>query len=232
VKILDVAYDGAVDVLRGIYGSRIRAPAVLDAREHFPGAGAFVGQWRALQQEALDIARNLGTVPRFHELMAQQAAISAADDRDWRMYVVKAYGVTIRANAARCPVLQALVAADPDVLSASLSFLAPGKQVPAHRGPFRGVIRYYLALSVPAAADGRPGTVLTIDGVEHRLGDGQALLWDDTYLHDVHNDTGGLRIALLLDVRRRGMPADLALLSSLLIAGAGLAVRMSKAVPR
>jgi len=232
MKIVDIAYEGAVDLLRGLYGRRISAPAVLDPREHFRGAQAFIGQWRALQQEALDIASNLGAVPRFHELMAQQAAISAADDRDWRMFVVKAYGVTIRTNAARCPVLAALVAADPDVLSASLSFLAPGKQVPAHRGPFRGVIRYYLALSVPAGADGRPGTVLTIDGRAHRLGDGQALLWDDTFVHDVRNDTPGLRIALLLDVRRRGMPADLALLSRLLIGAAGLAVRMSRTIPR
>ena len=28
--------------------------------------------------------------------------------------------------------------------SAALSFFAPQKHVPEHRGPFRGVIRYYL----------------------------------------------------------------------------------------
>lgn len=98
--------------------------------------------------------------------------------------------------------------------------------VPAHRGPFRGVIRYYLGLSVPLAADGPPGAVLTVDGTEHRIGNGQSLLWDDTFVHEVRNDTGEVRIALLLDIRRRGMPPDMEVLSRLVIAAAGTAVRL------
>ena len=120
------------------------------------------------------------------------------------------------------------VEAAPDVLSATLSFLAPHKHIPQHRGPFRGVLRFYLALSVPTAADGRPGTVLMIDGIEHRIADGECLLWDDTYPHEVWNRSESLRIALLLDVRRRGMPLDMTLLSRLLIGVAGVAVRLRR----
>jgi aspartate beta-hydroxylase len=123
------------------------------------------------------VATELASVPRFHELMPQQASISNQDERDWRMLIVKAYGATVKANAQRCPSLARLVAADPDVLSAALSFLAPGKRVPEHRCPFRGVLRYYLGLSVPPDAGGRPGTVLTIDGIEHRIATGQALAY-------------------------------------------------------
>ena len=66
--------------------------------------------------------------------MIQQESISANDARDWRMFIMKAYGQPIARNLARCPTLAALIASSPDVLSASLSFLAPGKQVPPHRG--------------------------------------------------------------------------------------------------
>ena len=79
--------------------------------------------------------------------------------------------------------------ASPDVLSASISFLAPGKHIPVHRGPFRGVLRFYLVLSMPLAADGRPAAVLKVAGTEHRLADGEYLLWDDTFPHEVINNS-------------------------------------------
>jgi aspartate beta-hydroxylase len=160
--------------------------------------------------------------------MSQQEDISAQDKRDWRMFVVKAYGVMIPKNAARCPVLSELISSNPDVLTATISFLAPWKHIPEHRGPFRGVVRYYLGLSVPNDSHGQTGTVLTIDGIEYRLASGQSILWDDTFAHEVRNNTGEVRIALLLDVRRKGMPLDMKILSNILIAAAGVAVRLRK----
>ena len=56
--------------------------------------------------------------------------------------------------------------------------------------------------------------------------DGDTLLWDDTYPHEVMNATGKVRVALLLDVYRPGMPIDLAVLSSFLIATVGAIVRV------
>ena len=220
-----VMYERATQVVRRIYDRRIATPPVLDPQQHFPGAPRFVAAWPELRAEALAIAADLARVPRFHELMPQQADVSANDARDWRMLVLKAYGVPVRDNQARCPRLAQLVEGDPDVLSATLSFLAPHKHIPPHRGPFRGIIRFHLGLSVPLAADGRPAAVLTVDGREHRIGDGESLLWDDTFTHEVHNRCDAVRIALLLDIRRRGMPLDLALLSRALIRGIGLAVR-------
>lgn len=228
MKTTNILYDQAADLLRRIYSRRLSGPPVLDPVAHFPASERFSAAWRLLRDEALCVADNLSAVPRFHELMPQQAAISASDERDWRMFVIKAYGVTIPKNAAQCPILAALVSSVPEVLSATLSFLAPRKHIPEHRGPFRGVIRYYLGLSVPLNSDGLPGTVLTIDGMEYRIGNGQWLLWDDTFAHEVRNDTEEVRIALLLDVRRRGMPFDMEVLSRLLIAAAGTAVRLRK----
>jgi aspartate beta-hydroxylase len=218
------AYDLVTDLIRKIYDSRLSDPPVLDMAERFPEAERFVAAWPALRDEALELAKNLQQVPRFHELMATQADISANDNRDWRMFVLKAYGVPFRDNMAKCPTLAGLVESVPDVLTATLSFLAPHKHIPRHRGPFRGVLRFYLGLSVPLDEDGRPATVLAIDDVEHRIADGEALLWDDTFPHEVWSRSDSPRIALLLDVRRRGMPLDLTLLSRLLVRGVGTAV--------
>lgn len=223
---MTILYDKTTELVRRIYDSRLSDPPVLDAAARFPEAKRFAEAWPALRDEALRLAEDIGKIPRFHELMAEQADISANDGRDWRMFVLKAYGVPFRKNMAQCPALAGLVESAPDVLSATLSFLAPHKHIPQHRGPFRGILRFYLGLSVPVDPDGRPDTVLMIDGSEYRIADGEYLLWDDTYPHEVWNRSDALRIALLLDVRRRGMPLDMALFSGLVIGAVGAAVRL------
>jgi len=222
---MNPAYDLASATVRWLYDRRIHGPAVLDPATAFPRAQSFIGAWRALREEALAVGARLREVPTFHELMPAQADISANDGLDWRMFVLKAYGVTIDANLAACPTLGRLLASAPEVLSACFSCVAGGKHIPPHRGPFRGVLRFHLGLVVPPLADGRPGTVLEIDGVPHRIGEGDWLLWDDTYPHELRNETDRVRIALLLDVRRPGMTADMALLSSAIVRGAGAVVR-------
>lgn len=210
-------YDLTADTVRWIYDRRITAPPILDESLYFPQVFKFVRAWEAIRDEALAVSRNLAEVPRFHELMDAQASISANDGHDWRIFVLRAYGADIGKNRARCPLTASLVSACPNVLSASFSFLAPGKHIPPHRGPFRGVVRCHLGLSMPRGPDGRIGAILWIDGVEHRLRDGDYLVWDDTYTHEVLNGTDNVRIALLLDVWRHGMPADMSLLSRLIV---------------
>jgi aspartate beta-hydroxylase len=225
---VSILYDLTTDLVRRLYDSRLSAPPVLDSAARFPEARRFAESWPVLRDEALRLANNIGQIPRFHELMAEQSDISANDDRDWRMFVLKAYGVRFPRNTVQCPALAGLVESVPDVLSATLSFLAPHKHIPQHRGPFRGILRFYLGLSVPVGPDGRPGTVLMIDGSEYRIADGEFLLWDDTYPHEVWNHSDSLRIALLLDVRRHDMPLDMALLSRLVIGTVGVAVRLRR----
>lgn len=210
-------YDFTADTVRWIYDRRIKAPPVLDDAVYFPEASKFAQSWERIRDEALAVAGALSSIPRFHELMQAQAPISANDGRDWRVFVLRAYGTDIQANLARCPATAALVAACPSILSASFSFLEPGKHIPRHRGPFRGIVRCHLGLSMPRDANGNLGAILWIDGVEHRLDNGDVLVWDDTYPHEVLNSTGALRVALLLDIWRQGMPADMSALSYIII---------------
>ena len=219
-------YECVGNVIRRIYDWRIKGPPVLDTATNFPSAKAFSGAWQSIRDEAFAVARQMHRIPRFHEIMREQTSISANDKRDWRMFILKAYGTEFPRNVAACPNLAALVAASPEVLSASISFLAPHKHIPVHRGPFRGVLRFYLVLSMPLADHGRPAAVLKIAGTEHRLADCEYLLWDDTFPHEVTNDSDEVRTVLLLDVWRRGMPLDMRLLSHLLIFVVRVMVRL------
>ncbi len=112
------------------------------------------------------------------------------------------------------------------MVSAILSFLAPGKHIAEHRGPFRGILRFHLMLSMPRDGNGLPACVMNIDGVPYCLGDGDSLLWDDTFRHEVLSCSDQVRIALLLDVWRKDMPADVALLSRAILLGTQAAIRI------
>ncbi|WP_455372979.1 aspartyl/asparaginyl beta-hydroxylase domain-containing protein [Limibacillus halophilus] len=220
-------YDRLSAGLRWIFFQRIQGPPILATPLNFEGARDFRLAWRDIREEALAVAANLGAVPRFHEIMAEQADISANDGRDWRMFMLKAYGVEFPSNLARCPALAALLRAHPEVLTASFSFFAPGKRVPRHSGPFKGILRYHLGLVTPRDAEGRPGAGLRILDREYHLAEGEGLLWDDTFPHEAWNLGKGVRIALLLDVKRPGMPLDMRLLSGLivLVVRVGIALR-------
>ena len=205
------------DSVRWLYDHRIDTPPILDTRRYFPNAWRFTDVWEALRDEALEIAGELRNVPRFHELMPQQTEISANDGRDWRMFVMKAYGHVSPENLVRSPTLTSILPHCPEVLSATYSFLAPGKHVPEHRGPFRGVLRFHLGLSMPRDRNGNLGAIMWIDHKPHLLDNGECLLWDDTFPHELLNTTDKVRAVLLLDVWRPEMPADMAALSSVVV---------------
>ena len=84
------------------------------------------------------------------------------------------------------------------VKSAYFSILAPGKHIPPHKGPYKGIIRYQLALSVPKNGECK----IIVDDKDCFWEEGKSVLFDDTYTHEVINNTGEVRIALLLDVKR------------------------------
>lgn len=218
-------YDHAVTAVRGIYDRRIHTPPILDPDHFFPNAARFTGAWQDIRREALTVAGMLPQVPRFQDLMPEQEDIAGADGRDWRVFVMKAYGIEVPNNLERAPLTTRLLRETPEAVSAIFAFLAPGKHIPAHRGPFRAILRFHLMLSMPNDEAGVPACELNIDGVPYRLADGESLLWDDTFTHEVWNRSDEVRIALLLDVWRRDMPADVALMSRALMGAAKIWLR-------
>jgi aspartate beta-hydroxylase len=83
-----------------------------------------------------------------------------------------------------------------------------------------------MGLIMPRLADGRPAALLTIDGQEYCVAEGEWLLWDDTFIHEVRNTGDTVRCVLLLDVRRGHMPFDMRLLSRTVIAAVGAGVKL------
>ena len=199
-------HDVWTSMLRRCYGIWIHTPPVLDVATHFPMAAYLQRNWRDIRLEILHLLSRNAHIPKFHHLIANQADISDNDDIPWRVFVLRAYGQDQKANQAICPATAQLIQAIPNVISANISILEAGKHIPAHRGPYRGFLRYHLPLLVPKDAAGESLAALRVDKQCYRLREGRGILWDDTYEHEAWNRGQSPRIVLIVDIARPDMP--------------------------
>jgi len=94
----------------------------------------------------------------------------------------------------------------PGLTTAMFSILAPGKRIPPHVGPYKGVLRYHLALKVPEPAD-RCG--ITVHGVTQHWQEGKSLVFDDVWEHSAWNETDDTRVVMFVDfIRPMRAPAS------------------------
>ncbi|MFK7914885.1 MAG: aspartyl/asparaginyl beta-hydroxylase domain-containing protein [Pseudomonadales bacterium] len=151
----------------------------------------------AIRSELIPLMPHLEQIPAFHEISPDQARISTGDH--WKTFVLVAFGQTINDNAALCPQTMALLGDIAHLENAWFSILAPGYHIPPHRGPTRALVRCHLGLLVPRPAE---QCWLRVDTERRHWQEGECLLFDDTYEHEVQNNTDGYRTVLFLDVQR------------------------------
>jgi len=189
---------------RDYYEKKLNNPAYLSLDEHFPEHKILENNWELIRDEAIELLKK-HALPEFHDVDKGQEFISNNDGKKWNIYVMKLYGKWVKTNSKRLPKTYKLLKGMKSVTTVNLSVLAPGKHIPAHRGPYKGILRYQLALEVPKEEKCR----IYVDGKPHYWKEGKGVLFDDTYMHEVKNETNEHRIALLLDVKRKKMPTGL-----------------------
>jgi aspartyl/asparaginyl beta-hydroxylase (cupin superfamily) len=153
-----------------------------------------------IREELLGILPGKRSIPRYHELDAMQYNISAMVDpeKDWKVYPLDIMGVRPPAFCARCPRTTALLDGIPGLFEAFFSILEAGKSIPAHVGPYRGYLRYHLGLVVP---EEDPPSIRVKDEV-YTWKEGESVLFDDSWNHEVINKSPGDRVVLIVDIRR------------------------------
>ena len=164
--------------------------------DYFEWASRLENRWRAIRNELDCVLKHKSSLPNFQEISDH---ITITDDDRWKTFFLYFYGHEIGANCARCPETTRLLEAIPGVTTAFFSILAPGKHIPEHRGPYKGVLRYHLGLKVPQPE--KCCRIRVKDQVRH-WEEGKSLVFDDTLPHEVWNDTSEERAVLFLDVVR------------------------------
>jgi len=176
--------------------SLIPVTPFLDAKL-FPQLVDVQAGWTEISAELEQVLRKRDEIPAFHQLSPDQVRISKGDA--WKTFAFRVFSRRVDANCAQCPVTARLLDALPGLQNAWFSILAPGYHIPPHRGPSKAVVRCHLGLRVPTDA---ASCRLRVDRETRHWTTGEWLCFDDTFEHEVHNDTEETRVVLFLDLDR------------------------------
>ncbi|MEO0425040.1 MAG: aspartyl/asparaginyl beta-hydroxylase domain-containing protein [Pseudomonadota bacterium] len=175
--------------------SKVGNPPVFE-RDVFDWTSRLEADWEAIRDEALAVCRP-EDIPPLREVSPDHSRI--ATDEKWKVFFLYGYRYEIEENTARCPRTSELVRSVPGLISAFFSIHTPGTHLPRHYGPTNGMITCHLGLQIPKD---KHACRINIDDSPYSWENGKFLIFDDTYYHEVWNDTDENRIVLLMHVER------------------------------
>ncbi len=118
--------------------------------------------------------------------------------RGWKRFYLKWYDAPLDSARALCPRTVAMVQAIPSINGAMFAMLPAGADLGRHRDPYAGSLRYHLGLITPNDERCR----IFVDGQPYHWRDGEAVMFDETFMHWAENRTDRDRLILFCDVER------------------------------
>ncbi len=153
--------------------------------------------WPFIRKELDEILLYNDDLPNLQDIQNEQSSIT--NDSKWKTFFLYGFGQKAEKNCEKCPVTTATLEQIPGLLTAFFSILHPGKHIPAHKGLYKGIIRSHLGLVVP----GKQGECrMQLDKQTLYWEERKAFVFDDTYRHEVWNESNGVRVVLLIDSMR------------------------------
>lgn len=174
--------------------SRVSRRAFIDPK-NFPELRPLQENWQVIRDEAM----------RLKDAGAIRAATGYNDigfnsmfRSGWTRFYLTWYGRELQSAQQHCPQTLALIRRIPAVKAAMFASLPPGARLVRHRDPYAGSLRYHLGLTTP----NDPGCHIVVDGERYHWRDGEAVMFDETFIHHAENTTGHERVILFCDIER------------------------------
>jgi len=181
---------------RNIAHSKHGNPPVYNP-SRFPWVAEVEREWKNIRTELDVVLQRREELPNFQDISTDVKSIQR--DNLWKTFMFLGYGKTSDENMRRCPETARILKKIPGLKTAFFSILSPRKHIPAHRGPYNGVLRLHLGLLVPEPRQSCRIRVATDYLVWE---EGRAVVFDDSFNHEVWNDTDGVRVVLFVDFER------------------------------
>jgi len=175
--------------------SQVETTPFIDPRQ-FEWHELVTSEWTKVQSELKAVLSAVDKIPIHQEIVEEAKPLT--DDDKWLSYFFYVYGQRFEKQCSECPDTARLLRKIPGMKTAFFSILSPGKRLPPHRGPYRGVMRYHLPLLVPQ--HGPCG--IRVGDQTATFEEGVGIMFDDTYEHEAWNDTKETRVVLFLDITR------------------------------
>jgi aspartyl/asparaginyl beta-hydroxylase (cupin superfamily) len=191
-------FKGLINGYLSLYTGGKRRPVFFDIDHTYPELNEITRNCATIRAE-FDRVLQTQNLPEYHDVDPGEKEISRTTANKWSVFMLDILGHKPEANRSLCPQTARILDGIPNLVQAFFSVLAPGKSIPLHEGPFYGYLRYHLALRVPR--DNPP--CIIVNSHKHVWKEGEAVLFDDSWPHEVVNHSQEQRVVLIVDVMRR-----------------------------
>lgn len=163
--------------------------------EHFPELAVLRDNWQVFRDEA--------------RVLLEQSQIKASAQyndigfnsffrKGWKRFYLKWYEDFLPSATQLCPKSVALLKSVPTVNAAMFALLPKDGVLMKHRDPYAGSVRYHLGLITPNSDQ----CYISVDGTSYYWKDGEAVMFDETYIHYAENRCDMNRVILFCDIER------------------------------
>ncbi|RWR01335.1 aspartyl beta-hydroxylase [[Pantoea] beijingensis] len=159
----------------------------------FPELQIITDNWQTIRDEAVRLQGHIKAAQGHND-----AGFNTFFKRGWKRFYLKWYSDTHPSARELCPFTTDLVSKIPSIKAAMFAELPAGSYLGKHRDPYAGSIRYHLGLQTPN--DDR--CFIEVDQQRHSWRDGEAVLFDETYVHWAQNKSEQTRIIFFCDIER------------------------------
>lgn len=161
----------------------------------FPEVKVLMDRWEDIRAEAEQLFGD-GHIKASDKY--NDAGFNSFFKSGWKRFYLKWYDTDHPSARALCPVTTELVGRIPGMKAAMFTALPPGSRLPRHRDPYAGSLRFHMGLMTPNS----PDCYISVDGQNYYWRDGEAVIFDETYIHYAENKTDQNRIILFCDLQR------------------------------
>ncbi|MDA7977529.1 MAG: aspartyl/asparaginyl beta-hydroxylase domain-containing protein [Pirellulales bacterium] len=175
-----------------------KRPTFFEISETYPALDAVTQAYAEIASEFRQLMDRQLILPAYHEVDSGEKEISATTNHKWNVFMLELLGHKPPTNRGYCPKTCDVLAGVPNLMQAFFSILDPRKSVPLHEGPYLGYLRYHLGLHCPKTN----APYIVVNSQKYTWRDGEAVLFDDSYPHEVINNADDYRAVLIVDVLR------------------------------
>lgn len=169
-----------------------------DIDQTFPALNTITRHFPDIKSEFENVLMNKHQLPRYHDVDPGEEAISNTTAKNWNVFMLYLLGYQLQEARNLCPKLCSLLENIPHLTQAFFSILEAGKSIPLHEGPYIGYLRYHLGIHIPK--DNPPEII--VNNQPYTWQEGEAVLFDDSWPHEVRNSSDDYRAVLIIDVLR------------------------------
>jgi aspartyl/asparaginyl beta-hydroxylase (cupin superfamily) len=195
-------------------------PFELDFKEDYPEMAGLAEHYPTIRAEVEELlAKHQYDITYVSEVSSKLK--NEVFEIQWKSFFLK-HRDFIPENTALCPKTAKLLEKVPNLYTAFFSILGPGEYIKPHWGYYKGYLRYLLGVIVPEGEKcwlrvhpdiqrdpnrSREAFLKEVEEnqnyMEYRWKNGEAMLFDDTVLHRVKNDSDEIRVVLFMDFARK-----------------------------